>query len=62
MNEEKRMAGDYEIIQSIHIGDREVVFGENKNSKPDTWYLCGYCVTNELFQQYEDCTVGDDYL
>lgn len=62
MNDEKRMAGDYEIIQSIHIGDREVVFGENKNSEPDARYLCGYCVTNELFQQYEDCMVGDDYL
>ena len=26
---EKRMAGDYEIIQAVHIGDREVVLGEN---------------------------------
>lgn len=24
----KRMAGDYEIIQAIHIGDREIVLGE----------------------------------
>ena len=27
--EEKRMAGDYEIIQAVQIGDREVVLGEN---------------------------------
>lgn len=26
---EKRMAGDYEVIQAVHIGDREVVLGEN---------------------------------
>ena len=26
---EKRMAGDYEIIQAVQIGDREVVLGEN---------------------------------
>ena len=26
--EEKRMAGDYEIIQAVQIGDREVVLGE----------------------------------
>ena len=26
---EKRMAGYYEIIQAVHIGDREVVLGEN---------------------------------
>lgn len=30
MSEEKRMAGDYEIIQSVHIGDREIVVGENR--------------------------------
>lgn len=30
MSEEKRMAGDYEIIQAVHIGDREIVVGENQ--------------------------------
>ena len=30
MSEEKRIAGDYEIIQSVHIGDREIVVGENQ--------------------------------
>ena len=29
---DKRMAGDYEIIQSFHIGDQEVVIGENLNA------------------------------
>ena len=29
MAEEIRKAGDYTIIQSLHIGDREVVLGEN---------------------------------
>lgn len=28
MSEEKRKLGDYEIIQSIYIGDKEVVFTE----------------------------------
>ena len=32
MNDEKRMAGDYEIIHAIHIGDREVVVGDNPNA------------------------------
>ena len=26
---EKRMAGDYEIIHAFHIGDKEIVIGEN---------------------------------
>lgn len=29
-NEEKRMLGDYEVRQSIHIGKKEVVFGVNE--------------------------------
>ena len=27
--ETKRMAGPYEITHAIHIGDREIVLGEN---------------------------------
>lgn len=27
MSKEKRMLGNYEITQSIYIGDKEVVFG-----------------------------------
>ena len=29
MSEAKRMAGPYEITHAIHIGDREIVLGEN---------------------------------
>ena len=32
-NEEKRMLGDYEVRQSIHIGKKEVVFGVNEADK-----------------------------
>ena len=32
-NEEKRMLGDYEVKQSIHIGKKEVVFGVNEADK-----------------------------
>ena len=27
IDQEKRMAGDYEIIHALHIGDREIVLG-----------------------------------
>ena len=30
MSKEKRMAGSYEIEQSIYIGEKEVLFGVNK--------------------------------
>lgn len=36
--EEKRMAGDYEIIQAVQIGDREVVLGENPQDETGMKY------------------------
>lgn len=35
---DKRMAGDYEIIHAFHIGDQEVVLGENPNAVPEERY------------------------
>ena len=36
---EKRMAGDYEIIQAVQIGDREVVLGENPQDETGMKYV-----------------------
>ena len=33
MREEKRMLGNYEVVNSIYIGDKEVVFGVDKSDK-----------------------------
>ena len=60
-NEEKRMAGDYEIIQSLHIGDREIVLGENPSGVGDERYMCAFCQKNELFANYTEIMVSDDY-
>ena len=37
--QEKRMTENYEITQSVRIGDREVVFGNNPPR--DKTYFCG---------------------
>ena len=43
-NEEKRMLGDYEVKQSIHIGKKEVVFGVNEADKfPFMVCYCTLC-------------------
>lgn len=55
---EKRMAGDYTIIHSLHIGAREVVVGVNA----DREYLCGYCTENEIFSSYTENVTSSDYL
>ena len=60
-NEEKRMAGDYVIIHAFHIGDREIVLGENPASKDDKRYMCAFCTENSLFASYTEVMVSDDY-
>lgn len=42
--QEKRMAGDYEIIQGLHIGDREIVLGENPRDETGMKYMCAFAV------------------
>lgn len=62
MNGEKRMAGEYEITQAIHIGDKEVVFGIDENNANNGKYLCSYYKENALFSEYYESMIGDDYV
>ena len=57
----KRMAGDYEIIQAIHIGDREIVLGEKPQSESGDKYMCAFCQQNELFAAYSEVMCSDNY-
>jgi hypothetical protein len=59
---EKRMVGDYEVIQAFQFGDREVVLGENLNAPPGELFLCAYAQRNDLFVQYFDAIVSDSYV
>lgn len=57
---EKRMADNYEITQSVWIGDKEVVMGvDMTNAMP---YFCAYYTFNEIFDSYDDCMISDNYL
>jgi len=58
---EKRMAGDYEIIHAFHIGDKEIVIGENINVPGDERYMCAFCEKNEILGLYSDLWVSDDF-
>lgn len=61
-NEEKRMIGSYEVVQSIHIGKKEVVFGVNE--KEEYPFMVCYCTyDNPLSAAWPTAAVGsDDYL
>ena len=57
----KRMAGDYEIIQAIHIGDRAIVLGEKPQDESAEKYMCAFCQQNELFAAYSEVMCSDNY-
>lgn len=59
MNDEKRMARDYEITQSIRIGEKEIVLGVDENSEHP--YFCAYYESNDLLGRYYDCLMSADY-
>ena len=61
MDNEKRMAGDYEIIQAIMIGDREIVIGENQADTNGQKYMTAVGEWNDLFEHYDNVLVSDDY-
>ena len=59
---EKRMAGNYEIIQSVYVGDKEVVLGENPADTSDGKYLCSLCQHSDLVALHQDLFISDNYL
>lgn len=61
MNDEKRMAGDYEILHAITLGDREIVMGENANAEPGQRYMTALGEWNDIFCLYNEVMVSDSY-
>lgn len=59
---ENRMAGDYEIIQSVYVGDREVVLGENLADTSGGKYLCSLCQHSDLGAYHQEVFTSDSYL
>lgn len=62
MEDEKRMVGTYEVMHSIHIGRKEVVFGiDGKDAYP--FLVCDCTYDNPLSAAWVSDAVGsDDYL
>jgi len=62
MSEKKRMAGDYEIMQAMHIGDREIVLGENPANTDGLTYMVACYESNGLMERYYDAVGSDDFV
>ena len=58
---EIRMLGDYEIIHSLYIGDREIVVGDNPNAPKDERYICMNLQHLDVFLKPEVAVVSDDF-
>lgn len=61
-NDEKRIAGCWKILYMLHIGDKEVVVGENLTEPNEVRYMCAYCEATDPFRGYGECMASDDYL
>ena len=55
------MAGDYEIIQSMMIGDKEIVLGENPKDTSGLPYMCAFCEDNGIVARFYDAVGGGDF-
>lgn len=60
----RRMVGEtsYEVRHAIHVGDKEIVFAEDKNAENGMCWFVGNYTCNQLFGQYANCQVSDDFL
>ena len=62
MNEEIRKVENYEIINSMHIGGKEIVIGIDMNNAEGLYYMVADCERNELFERYDNALVSDSYI
>ena len=62
MDEDIRKTGDYTITNSMKIGSREVVLGENMDDKDGRFYFVADFESNEIFERYTNAFVSNDYV
>ena len=60
--EDTRKVNGYTITNSMQIGEREVVLGENMNEECGNYYLVADFESNEIFERYFNAFVSDDYV
>lgn len=60
-NKEKRMIGEYTVINSIHIDDEEIVLAENANAKNGERYMCCFVKSNGIIDICSEALAGEHY-
>ena len=59
--EKKRMVGDYTVLNSMYIGHKEIILGENLKAESGERYLCCYAERILFYDQYLEAVVSDDF-
>ncbi len=62
MQNDKRMVGTYEVINSIHIGGKEIALGENMNDPHGLFYMVCDIKGNEVFEYYHNILCSDNFI
>ncbi len=61
MENEKRKVGGYEVINSIHIADKELILAENMEYETNNYMTCE--VTNDgLRENYDNAMLSDNFI
>ena len=62
MGKEKRMIGDYTVLCSVNVGEKEIIIASNEQSTDGETFLCGFVERNDLFELCKERVVSDDYI
>ena len=59
--DDKRMIGDYTVLNSMYVGHKEIAICENQKAAKDERYLCCYIESVIVFERYTEALVSDDF-
>ena len=59
--DDKRMIGDYTVLNSMYVGHKEIAICENPKADKGERYLCCYIESVVVFERYTEALVSDDF-
>ena len=61
MDETIKRVGDYNVLNTIQIGHKEIAFGENPKAEKDQRYMCCYVEQLAVWDTFPEALVSDDF-
>ena len=59
--DEKRMIGDYTVLNTMYVGHKEIAICENPKAESNERYLCCYVENVAIFERYTEGVASDDF-